>query len=474
MVDEVVMRSGIRRLFMALYPMCFLFYSGWAHSDPVEHLSRAIQFDTVSYQSKQDIDYPVFDGFIEFLKDIYPNTFASLRVERIADYSLVLIWQGTDKIALPVLFDSHYDVVPIEPNTEVDWQHKPFSGEVAEGYIWGRGALDDKASVIATLEALESLVKEGYRPTRTMVFSFAHDEEIGGREGAANIARFFKSQGMHFEYMIAEGGYLLEGFPMVKNKTVAMINLAEKNYVTLSLVVRGEGGHSSMPPKQNSIVSLANAVAKVHQNPIPPTLVSPVSNMFEVIGSEVGGFSGWVMSNQWLTAPLLIRQLQENPAMRAMTQSTTAVTMFNGGVKENVVPQIATAKINFRLLPGYTPEELLSHVESVIDDPGIFVTVDTWSKPPPVADVNGKGYKVIEAAVEKSLNRVLTVPGLLVATTDTPHYADVSDNIYRFHSFAMHLTMASSIHGTNERIGVDSLRSAVELSRELITLASRP
>ncbi|MBN7798324.1 M20/M25/M40 family metallo-hydrolase [Parahaliea mediterranea] len=467
-----------KRLLLPLLATCLSFPSvstmAAEPSATVRHLAEAIRIPTVSHQDRESIDYTQFQDFHRFLRDTYPLAHSRLQVDTIAGYSLLFTWPGSDPSLKPVLFDAHYDVVPVEPGTEQDWTYPAFEGRIADGYLWGRGALDDKASVIATLEALEQLLAGGYQPQRTLLFSFGHDEEIGGDDGARNISAHLKAKHGELEYMVAEGGLVLIDNPMLPGKSMAMINLAEKTYVTLTLSVSGEGGHSSMPVKDNAIVRLSRATAKLHDNPFEPRLISPISDMLEVLGAETGGFKGFAMRNQWLASPLLLSAMSEDRATQAMVRSTTAVTMFNAGVKENVIPQRAEAKVNFRLLPDTTVEALITSVRELIDDPAVDIAAEAWKTSPPVASMDTEAYRHLQTAINSVLPDALVVPGMLTATTDTPHYRELTPNIYRFHPFTVQMGDAGTIHGTDERISLDSADTAKDLSLALIQAAGTP
>jgi carboxypeptidase PM20D1 len=440
----------------------------------VVNLAAAVQFKTVSHEDTAAIDYSQFEQFLAFIKTTYPLTFTGLKVETVAKYSLLLTWQGTNNDLLPVLMDSHYDVVPIEPGTKDNWQQPPFDGVIVDGYLWGRGAIDDKASVIVTLETIEQLLSEGFQPQRTMLFSLGHDEEIGGNNGAANISALIASKNIRLEYMIGEGGVIVDAHPLLDDQLMAMVALAEKTYVTLILTAKGQGGHSSQPPQDNSIVKLSKAVTALHENPFSAALESPVSDMLEALAPHVGGFMGFAFDNQWLTSGLLASQLSKDRVNSTMVRNTTGVTMFNSGIKENVVPQTAEAKVNFRLLPSMSVEQLITEVNAIINDSDIVITSTAWKTPPPIADKNHSGFKKIEQSVLSVLPNAIVVPGLMTASSDTPHYANLTDNIYRFHAYTINFNLAGTVHGTDERIAVDSVVNAAKITRKLIESAATP
>lgn len=440
-------------------------------SPAARHLAAAIQLETVSHQDRARIDFAPFADFLAFVEASYPLVHRRLQREVIADYSLLYTWPGSDSELLPVLFDAHYDVVPIEPGTENEWTHPPFAGVIADGYLWGRGAVDDKATVISTLEAMEGLLAEGFEPERSLLFSFGHDEEIGGREGAANIAAHLEDKNIELAYLVGEGGIIVEDNPMLPSKPMAMVNLAEKTYATLTLVARGQGGHSSMPVEDNAIVKLSRALATLQDNPFEPELVEPVSSMLDTVGAETGGLQGWMMRNQWLSKPLLLSGLTQDRMSQGLVRSTTGITMFNAGVKENVIPQVAEARVNFRLLPGVSVESLVEQVGELIDDPSIRIASDSWKPSPPVADMQGEGYGMIRDSINSELPQALVTPGLLMATTDTPHYQQLTRNIYRFHPVSVRMEQSAGVHGTDERIALDSIELAVTLSSAMIRRA---
>ena len=204
----------------------------------------------------------------EYLKETFPKVHSGLTKETINDYSLLYTWKGSDETLKPILLMAHLDVVPVEPASEADWQHPPFEGQIQDGYIWGRGALDDKAGVMGLLEAVETLLAEGFRPKRTIYLAFGHDEELGGPNGAAKIAELLLSRKVELDYVLDEGLIIANGILPV-SKPVALIGIAEKGFVSLELSVETEGGHSSMPPPNTAIGILSEAVNKLEEGQMP-------------------------------------------------------------------------------------------------------------------------------------------------------------------------------------------------------------
>ena len=314
--------------------------------------------------------------------------------------------------------------------------------------------------MLGNLEAAESLLAEGFEPARTLVFAFGHDEEISGQDGAAKLAERMREKGWHFSWMVDEGGMVVSDNPLLPDSAVAIINVAEKGYLTLTLVATGEGGHSSRPPKTSTIGRLTR-------------LVGPVAAMLETMGPHLDQPERFFFDNLWLTGGIVADQMSEDPTTNSFVRTTTALTMFNAGVKENVVPQRAEAKVNFRLLPGDTPETVVSYITEVVDDPEIEISYDQWDNVPGVSDYTGGGFNVISEAVSAVYPEAVIVPSLLVATTDTRHYIDLADNQYRFQGMLVSLSQASSVHGTNEYLDISSYEKAIEVARQMMILGAR-
>jgi carboxypeptidase PM20D1 len=363
--------------------------------------------------------------------------------------------------------------VPIESGTEDGWTHPAFDGVIADGRVYGRGTLDDKQGVISLLEAAGSLLAEDFKPRKTIVFAFGHDEEVSGTAGAAALAARMQELGLKFDWMVDEGGYVIADSPMVPGRPLAMINVAEKGYLTLTLTATGPGGHSSRPPEIGTIGRLSRALDKIERNPFPTRLVGPVRAMFEALAPYGGNIENMMFNNLWLTDGLLARRMAGDPTTNALVRTTTALTMFNAGFKENVIPQKAVAKVNFRLLPGDSPEAVMAEIEKIIDDPEIEISHDQWGRIPPVADHEAEGFKVIAEATRAVYPDIVVAPSLLMATTDTRHYIDLADNHYRFHGNMIGMDQSASVHGTNEYVGVESFEKMVEIAVGMLRLGAQ-
>src|SRR6185295_19106784 len=193
-------------------------------------LSQAVRFQTVSSQDAKENHADQFIAFQEFLKQSFPKVHATLAKEIVAEHSMLFTWKGRDESAAPILLMGHQDVVPVEPGTESNWTHPPFEGQIADGYVWGRGTLDDKATVMGLFEAMEQLLTDGFQPDRTIYFAFGHDEEIGGLKGASAIAALLRDRGVKPDFVLDEGGVISTGILPGLSSPVALIGIAEKGF----------------------------------------------------------------------------------------------------------------------------------------------------------------------------------------------------------------------------------------------------
>jgi len=437
----------------------------------ITRLSQSVQIQTVSALSDVAQREQNFQHFHAFLAQSFPRIHAELEIIRVNDFGLIFKWQGSDATLKPMLLLSHQDVVPVEPGTESGWQYPPFAGEIAEGYLWGRGAWDDKSTLMASLEALEMLLTSGEKPNRTLMLAFGHDEEVGGENGAAAIAKLFKQQGLLFEYILDEGGVI--GIDLVPGieKPVAMVATAEKGYLTLRLTTEGQGGHSSVPPAITAVGRLAMAVTRLQGQPLPVKLTQPVRDMFETLGPYMPWEKRLAFSNLWLFEPLVVSQMAGSRSTQAHVRTTTAPTMLTAGVKENVLPQTASAIVNFRILPGQSRQQVIQQIETIIADDAVQIEEagSISSEPSAVSSKESNAFKSVVRTILQVNPDVLVSPALLFGATDSRHFGGLSDNIYRYTPIRITGKDFKRIHGTNERIAVSDYENAIRFYFQLIT-----
>ncbi|HEX4496416.1 MAG TPA: M20 family peptidase [Thermoanaerobaculia bacterium] len=434
-----------------------------------EHLAGAVRFPTVSHENGANVEAAAFDGLHQYLQRTFPRVHAALSREVVGGYSLLYTWRGRRPELQPILLLSHQDVVPVEPGTEKDWTHPAFSGFVDGTWIWGRGTLDDKVGVMGILEAAELLLGRGFQPDRTVYLAFGHDEETGGSQGAAAIAALLRQRGVRPAFILDEGGAIAVGSIPGVAKPAAMVGTAEKGVLSVELVARGEGGHSSMPPPHGAIGSLAAAIAKLEEHQMPARLDGATRRSYQYLAPEMPFGPRLLLANLWLFAPMLTHQAITEPANNARVRTTTAPTIFQAGIKENVLPSEARAVVNFRTLTGDTIPKVLQHVRDVVG-PGIRVrpTGSANIEASLESDVRAPEFGVLQRTLAETIPQVLVAPNLLSGSTDSKHYQALSPNIYRFVPMRLRVTDLKRIHGTDERLGIENYGEIVRFYAQLL------
>jgi len=432
-------------------------------------LAGALRLRTVSHLDPTHDDRNAFAALHDYLARAFPNAHATLEQERAGPASLLYTWHGSQPNLKPVLLAAHLDVVPVEPETETAWQHPPFAGRVADGFIWGRGALDDKAAVVGLLAAVEHLRAEGFQPRRTLYLAFGADEEVGGHQGAAALATLLQERGVRLDFVLDEGGAVTQGIVPGVSTPAALVGIAEKGYLDVELIARTAGGHSSMPSGGSAIDVLATALYRLEQRPMPARLERPMREMFAHLGPHMPFVQRLVLANLWLFEPLVIRQLLRAPVTQAAVRTTSGATLIAGGVKTNVLPTTARAVVNFRLLPGDSVTGVLEHVRRTVADSRVAVTAGPVNfDPSPVSDAQSNSFALLAHTITQTFPDAAVAPYLTVGSTDSRYYAALADNVYRFLPIRLHAADVQRIHGIGERIAVQDFARVVQFYIELM------
>jgi carboxypeptidase PM20D1 len=430
-------------------------------------LAGAIRFQTVSNQDPAQVDASQFSGLLQFIAERFPRVHRQLTREAVNDYGTLYTWKGRGA-GKPIVLLAHIDVVPVEAGTENNWLQPPFSGAQADGYIWGRGALDDKGSAIAILEAVEHLLGAGFQPERAVYLAFGHDEEVGGLRGAAVMAKLLHERGVEAELVIDEGAILDGMIPGIPGP-VASLSVGEKGYASIELSADGAGGHSSVPPPRTTIGRLSAAVAKLERNQMPANLRAAVGTSFDFLVPEMPFGQRLLLANLWLFTPLVERRMAKVPQTNASIRTTTAATIFAGGVMVNVLPGSARAVVNFRILPGDTVDAVVEHVRATINDPGIALRVlDGSHNPSPMSDPEAPAFTRVSRAIRATFPGTVVSPFLSLGATDARWYTIISPNVYRFAPYRLRAEDVARIHGTNERIAVEDYVGMIRFYVELL------
>ena len=439
-----------------------------------EWLQEALKFKTISHKAGM-IDSLAFNDFHHYLDSVFPLVNRFLKKEKVNNYSLIYRLKGNNPALEPLILMAHQDVVPAEYATLSEWKQPPFSGAIKDDYIYGRGALDDKGSLIAILSAMEGMLAKGFKPERTILLCFGHDEEVSGEDGARAIVDKLKEEQVRAYMVLDEGGNLVSGIvPGIEN-SVALVGVAEKGYVSLQLSTDLAGGHSSMPEKNTAISVLNKAIHQLNNNPMPARLSEPLAGFISHVGPELSFTQKMAFANTWAFKPLIFSVYQKTAAGSALVQTTQAITMFNSGIKDNVIPTRASAVVNYRLLPGDTPEAMLARANKIIGDSMVKVKIyeDKAINASPVSDYKSDEFRVLASCISANFEEVLVTPYLVIAATDARYFHTISDQVYRFSPFLLKQEDLKRLHGINERVSIENFTNAVSFYATVIREMSK-
>jgi carboxypeptidase PM20D1 len=380
-------------------------------------------------------------------------------------------WKGSGGTpSAPAVLMAHYDVVSA---TDEGWTHPPFAatlvGAGADQLLWGRGTLDDKGSLVSILEAVERAVEAGHTPERDVYLSFGHDEETLG-SGARAIVEVLAERGIRPSLVIDEGGAVVEDiFPGVSGP-IAVVGVSEKGILGLTLTVHQDGGHASTPPALSATARLARAIVRLNNKPFPSRFSAPTLEMVRTLGAHATGVLKAVFTNLWLTRPLLLSLFGRlSDETRAMIRTTQAVTMLHGSQAANALAEDATAIVNIRVAIDSTVAEAVEHVRRAIDDPLVHLETVNPSEPSPVSPTTGPAWELIRETIERTYPSTIVTPYVMMAASDSRHFAAISDFVYRFSPFEMSTEERATLHARNERIHVSTWLRGIEFYRLLIT-----
>ena len=422
----------------------------------VNRLRQALRYRTASSVDISRIDYAEFDAFRDFLRESYPRIMAGNTVEEIG-HSLLIRIPGSDPFLLPALFMAHQDVVPVIPGTENDWIHGPFSGDLADGYIWGRGAMDIKEMLIGILEAAEYLLGKGKAFRRTVYMAFGEDEETVST-GAKAIVRTLRERNVPLEFVWDEGaGEVTDASDYGAPGTlICPIGTYEKGYADLRLTAYSKGGHSSNPFRGTSLGALSCAISAIVEHPMPPHMSDAIRTTLRTLAPRITEepMKSWVQDPDAHEREILDWFLSKE-SLYHQVQTTTAPTMIDpGSPAGNVMPQNMSAVINFRLSPPDTPESLMAHVKALTGDLAELQYIQEIAASRP-SETDSVGYRSLKAVLEHYFDRLVFIPMQNKGATDARWYEPLCRTVLRFGPFLEEEDIsAEGVHGTNERISV--------------------
>ncbi|WP_346621101.1 M20/M25/M40 family metallo-hydrolase [Blastococcus montanus] len=427
-------------------------------------LAELIRIPTVSSRDRADVDEAAFERFRARLAELYPRTHDALEREQLGDGALLYRWPGTEEPD-PLVLMAHYDVVPVAGQ---EWSRDPFSGVVEDGCVHGRGAIDDKGSMVAILEAVEALVADGFTPRRDVYLSFGNDEEIAG-VGARLAVEAFTARGIRPWAVVDEGGAVVSGvFPGVPGQT-AVIGLAEKGLLDVELVTTDAGGHASAPVRGGAPARLARAILRIEDDPFPARLHDVVLGMIDALGRHAPIDYRALFAHAGYLRPALAQVLSKaSREANALVRTTVAITQLEGSRARNVLATRARAHANIRIALGETVESTVDRLRRVIDDPSVDLRVVSGNDPSPVSRADNEAFALISAAVRSVYPEAAVAPYVMVQASDARHFSQISDSVYRFMPFDLSTDELATLHAADERISVAALHRGAGFFRHLI------
>ena len=423
------------------------------------HLSQALQIKTVSFGDTLPIDTAEFIKFRTFMETTYPLMHQKLEKKSFNLFSYVFTWKGKDTTLAPYVLMAHTDVVPVEAIAESKWSYPSFSGTIDKDTIWGRGAVDDKGSAIAIMEAVELSLQENIQPNRTIYLCFGHDEEISGKRGAAIFSKWFDSSNIKPALVLDEGGMVDTEKFKATGRPVAVVGTGEKGYTNIDLTVEIPGGHSSTPMKETAIDILNKAIVKVRAKQMPALIAPPVQDLLNRTSAGESFFTKMVMANMWLFKGSVIKKMEASNQTNAMVHTTLVPTIVKAGIKDNVIPSIAKATFNSRILPGQTSDDVVAFVKKAINDERVIVKKQTISlfEASATTSADHPTFKKIEGLTQQVLPNVLVSPYLVVGATDSRYFRPFSESVLNFSP----MQDVKGFHGIDERLGKEDLNRMI-------------
>jgi len=432
----------------------------------VKHLQEAIRFKTITMANEYKDNSQPFLDMRKWMLESYPYLVKGSELTVINGYSLVFCVKGSDPSLKPACFLSHQDVVPADPK---GWSCDPFSGELAsDGYVYGRGALDMKNHLISVLEGIEYWLRKGKRFKRTLYICFGHDEEvIDSEEGAPKIVEYFKEKGITFEYVLDEGGSIIDGKQLFAKGFVAAVGATEKGAADIEVTVKKEGGHSSRPqyPSANGI--MGKVMNKIETHQMPTRLTPLLKSTFTTLASSTNPVFKFFLGNVDVFSPLLRFILAKaNPVTNALIRTTMATTRLWGSDARNTIANEVTVNVNVRLLSGDTIEDVLKHLNKIlkkwIKKGEIEIKVNSCFSASPESSCDNETFDVLAQSIKETFENTTVLPYVFLGGTDSKYYTQVCDKVYRFGPILVGLEDEHRFHGIDERISPEKLNKMVQ------------
>ena len=421
-------------------------------------LCEMIKCKTISHRDVSLDDQAEFDKFEKLLPELFPTVFAKCEFEKVGNRGILIRWKGKNPES-PSVFMSHYDVVSVE---EADWEKPAFEGIVDNGMLWGRGTLDTKGTLNGILQAAEALMSEGFQPKNDIYFAFGGNEEVNG-DGSYGIVQLFKERGITPGLVLDEGGAVCNNvFPGVK-EPIALIGIGEKGQLNIQYQVKGGGGHSSSPKAGGPVARLSEACINVEKATFKYTVSKPTAELFDTAGRYSTFLYRLIFANQWCFAPALSLYAKlSGGEFNAVVRTTTAFTQMTGSKGANVIPADARMVSNHRIIPGENVESVVNHIKKAVNDDKVEISVINGINPSVISKTDCEAYERVRSTVAETWQDAIVSPYLMVAGSDSRHWGEISDKVYRFSAMALSSEERATIHGNNERIPFSTISRTVE------------
>lgn len=434
-------------------------------------LRDGLRIQTVSSKNPTEQQKLEYEAFLNYLEEAFPDIFnnENINTQRINNFALIIRWRSNYPNSEPVLFTGHYDVVGVSENTIVDWRFAPFGATVSEGKIYSRGTLDDKSSVFAHLEALDYLIKTGFKPNRDIVYAFSYNEEVGGN-GADTMARVLAGQNPKYYMVMDEGGRVL--VDSEANTKTAYIGISEKGRAVVRIKVKQKGGHASQPPLSTSVTKLSQLINEFNSHPMQAKLIPQTVDYLTRMYDNYDFFTRMLIANKDILEPLLFWKLSQNPQDNARIRTTMAMTMLHGSDTINIIPEYAEMMADFRILPSQSYKDIEEYIYktagNVLSSSDFMVERISTVQPSHISKTNSKSFGVLRNQIVSSFPDAKILPFMVLAGTDARCYEMLSDNVYRFLPIAITQKELDLMHGVNEYISISNFETMTDFYVNLI------
>lgn len=425
-------------------------------------LSRMVQVETIS-RPNQGVEekFAVMRGVLE---ELFPTLFEQSEKNVLAGNGLLLRWPGKDSSKAPYMFMSHMDVVPVDGK----WERDPFSGDISDGKVFGRGSCDTKGSLSVILSALDHLAQEGFVPGRDIYVLSTASEEVSGPD-AHEAVQYFKDRGIKLDLVMDEGGGIVKGLIPGFDGAIAAIGISEKSQANADFIVKTDGGHASAPPRQSALGKLGEFVNDVEKNPPFDYKITPeFKKMLLSVAPYMNFAFRLVLANLWLFSPIMTPVLKRIPTVRTMMGTTIAFTMAKGSDAFNVLPNEASVTANMRVSHHQGVRGSLEAIGAKAKEHGIIMKETSSFEIKSISDTSSDAFKALSAAIKGVYPGVAVTPFIVMANTDCRHFHEVCDTAVRFMPMKLRMEETKHVHTTDEFISTDSFGTGAQVIIDLV------